>query len=381
MASENEWHADREAALDLILEATLRPEAWNDFIAHVCKVIGANSGAIAIRSSRPALELIDPVAATWSDEAVEAYLSHPREADPVAIDLTVSMFALRDGKSFITQELVDDKTYRRTPFFNDFADKFDIAYMTGVSVNIGADHFGTLMVYREDGSLVFGQHERRFIESLVKPLRIGFEARRRFKGAMLAHGVLSRLTIPMVTLDECGRVDYMNQAAEQLLRQGGVISISGDRLRTNRPDTTKVLQRMCHEAVRGGIPRQGKEFFLARTNGAPPLRLLILPLSYRVSDSLWGGDVPVAIFFFDAHEGTPPPDVTTRFRQSHGCTETEARVAVLYADGATSTQIAEQLKVSRETIKTHLKRVFDKTKVKNKTELAKLMQKLQAPLR
>jgi DNA-binding CsgD family transcriptional regulator/PAS domain-containing protein len=381
MASENEWHADREAALDLILEATLRPEAWNDFIAHVCKVIGANSGAIAIRSSQPALELIDPVAATWPGEAVEAYLTYPREADPVAIDLTVSMFAMREGKSFITQELLDDNNYRRTPFFNDFANKFDIAYMSGVSVNIGAGHFGTLMLYREDGSLAFGQHERRFIESLIKPLRIGLETRRRFKGSMVAHGVLSRLAIPVVTLDECGRVDYMNQAAVQLFRRGETVSITAGRIRTSRPDTTKTLQAMCREAVRGDISRQGREFLLERTEGAPPLRLLVLPLSYRLSDSLWGGDVPAAIFFFDAQEDAPWPDVSTRLRQAYGCTEAEARVAVLYADGATGPQIAEQLEVSSETVKTHLKKVFQKTRVKNKAELAMLIQKLRSPVR
>jgi DNA-binding CsgD family transcriptional regulator len=381
MASENEWHADREAALDLILEATLRPEAWNGFIAHVCKVVGASSGAIAIRSSQPALELIDPVAATWPDAAVEAYLTYPREADPVAIDLTVSMFALRNSKSFITQELLDDNAYRRTPFFNDFASKFDIAYMTGVSLDIGADHYGTLMLYREDGSPTFGQDARRFLESLAKPLQIGLDTRRRLKGNMVAHGVLSRLTIPVVTLDECGRVDYMNQAAEQLLRRGDTVSIKAGRIRTRTPDTTKKLQAVCREAVRGDISRQGHEFFLERANGSPPLRLLILPLSYRLSDSLWGGDVPVAIFFFDAQEEAPPSDASTILRQSHGCTEAEGRVAVLYADGATGPQIAGQLAVSSETIKTHLKKVFQKTRVRNKAELVKLIQKLGVPVR
>lgn len=381
MASENEWHVQREAALDLILEATLRPEAWNDFIGHVCKVVGANSGAIAIRSSKPALELIDPVAATWPDEAVEAYLAHPREADPVAIDLTLSMFAVRNGKSFITQELLDDDAYRQTPFFHDFASKFDITYMTGVSLDVGADHFGTLMLYREDGSPVFGQHERRFMESLIKPLRIGLETRRRLKGTMVAHGVLSRLAIPVVTLDECGRVDYMNQAADELFRRGDIVSIAGGRIRTNRPDTTKVLQTICREAVRGDISRQGRELFLERAGGSPPLRLSILPLSHRLSDSLWGGDVPAAIFFFDAQEDTPPADVSTRLRQSYGCTETEAKIAMRYADGAFKRKIAEQLDISVETVKTHLKRVFEKTRVENKAELAKLIQKLGSPVR
>jgi DNA-binding CsgD family transcriptional regulator len=380
LLSDNEWHAHRAEALDLVLEATLRPEAWNDFISHVCKVVGATSGAIAIRSASQTLELIDPVAATWPDEAVEAYLTYPREKDPVVVDLAVGMFALRNGRSFITQEMLDNKVYRETPFFREFARKFEIAYLAGVSVDVGSDHFGTLMIYREDGSRVFNRRERGFLESLAKPLRIGLETRRRFKGDTVAHGVLARLAIPVVTLDERGRVDYANEAAEQLFRCGDIASMSGGRIRTRRPDTTEALQALCLDAVRGDIPRQGRELFLDRSDGKPPLRLLILPLSYKVSDSLWGGEVPAAIFLFDTQEEAESPDVSIRIRQTYGCTETEARIAVLYADGATGGEIAGQLRVSTETIKTHLKRIFLKTRVKNKAELAKLIQKLRSPL-
>lgn len=381
MLSDNDWHAHRAEALDIILEATLRPEAWNDFISHVCKVVGATSGAIAIRSNKPMLELIDPVAATWPDAAVEAYLTHPRERDPVVVDLALGMFTLRNGKSFITQEILDDQAYRQTPFFNDFASKFEIAYLTGVSVDVGADHFGTFMIYREDGSPIFDQHERRFLESLVKPLRIGLETRRRLKGTLVGHGVLARLAIPVVTLDERGRVDYANQAAERLFRRGDAVSISGGRIRTRKPDITQALQALCLDAVRGDIPRQGRELFLERPDGALPLRLLFLPLSLELSDSLWGGEVPAAIFFFDTQEEHTPPDVSILLRQTYGCTEAEARVAVLYADGATGRQTAAQLDVGPETIKTHLKKIFEKTRVKNKAELVKLIQNLRSPLR
>jgi DNA-binding CsgD family transcriptional regulator/PAS domain-containing protein len=381
MTSDNDWQDHRAKAVELILEATLRPEAWNDFISHVCKVVGAASGAIAIRSSKPLLELIDPVAATWPDEAVEAYLTYPREQDPVVVDLAVGMFALRNGKSFVTQELLEDQAYRQTSFFNDFARKFDIAYLTGVSVDVGSDHFGTLMIYREDGSPIFDQHERRFVESLIHPLKIGLETRRRLKGTTVAHGLLARLAIPVVTLDERGRVDYSNQAAEQLFQRGDIVSMHGGRIRTRKPDTTQALQALCLDAVRGDISPQGCELFLERPGGAPPLRLLFLPLSHRLSDSLWGGEVPAAIFFFDAQEEPTPPDVCPLLRQTFGCTETEARVAVLYAGGATGKQTAEQLGVGAETIKSHLKKIFEKTRVKNKAELVALIQKLRSPLR
>ena len=51
---------------------------------------------------------------------------------------------------------------------------------------------------------------------------------------------------------------------------------------------------------------------------------------------------------------------TTQLRESHDLTETETRVAVLYAVGVTPQHIAEQLGVSRATVLARLKDIFRK---------------------
>lgn len=51
-------------------------------------------------------------------------------------------------------------------------------------------------------------------------------------------------------------------------------------------------------------------------------------------------------------------------------TESERRVAALVADGLSNPEIAEQLVVSRETVKTHLANIFAKLGVTSRRELA-----------
>ncbi len=161
------------------------------------------------------------------------------------------------------------------------------------------------------------------------------------------------------------------------------MSVSQGRICTSDPSTTRELQELCSNAVRGDILKQGRELLLRRSNGEPPLRLLVLPLSCSLSDSLWGGDIPVAVFFFDAvrGDGDKRQDVTPILCNSYKCTLAEARNAMLYADGATAVQVGDMVGIDPETVKTHLKHARRKLGVKNKAELAQLIQTLRSPVR
>jgi DNA-binding NarL/FixJ family response regulator len=59
----------------------------------------------------------------------------------------------------------------------------------------------------------------------------------------------------------------------------------------------------------------------------------------------------------------PPP--------SDGLTTREREVALLVADGLRSREVAERLGIASQTVKSHLKTIFDKLGVRNRVELAR----------
>jgi DNA-binding CsgD family transcriptional regulator len=59
----------------------------------------------------------------------------------------------------------------------------------------------------------------------------------------------------------------------------------------------------------------------------------------------------------------PPP--------SDGLTQREREVALLVADGLRSREVAERLGIASQTVKSHLKTIFDKLGVRNRVELAR----------
>jgi DNA-binding CsgD family transcriptional regulator len=69
---------------------------------------------------------------------------------------------------------------------------------------------------------------------------------------------------------------------------------------------------------------------------------------------------------------------TAWFMDGFGLTQAEARVAIAVAMGLNIPEVARQIGLSPNTVKTHLRRVFDKTGTARQAELARLMALLGA---
>jgi DNA-binding CsgD family transcriptional regulator len=76
---------------------------------------------------------------------------------------------------------------------------------------------------------------------------------------------------------------------------------------------------------------------------------------------LWREPMPEA-----APAGEVPPPST-----SDGLTQREREVALLVADGLRSREVADRLGIASQTVKSHLKTIFDKLGVRNRVELAR----------
>jgi DNA-binding CsgD family transcriptional regulator len=83
------------------------------------------------------------------------------------------------------------------------------------------------------------------------------------------------------------------------------------------------------------------------------------------------GDVPVVATFNILNGAVAIP--TASFVHIFGLTPAEAKVAAYCRMGLRVNEIAAQLKVSRETVRTELAHIFAKTGVSSQTELAALL--------
>jgi len=68
------------------------------------------------------------------------------------------------------------------------------------------------------------------------------------------------------------------------------------------------------------------------------------------------------------HPPPPPFEPNTRARQTLGISDRELEVLQLLASGQSNKEIASQLQVSPNTVKTHVTRLFEKLDVRRRTE-------------
>jgi DNA-binding CsgD family transcriptional regulator len=65
------------------------------------------------------------------------------------------------------------------------------------------------------------------------------------------------------------------------------------------------------------------------------------------------------------------PEPVAAAASGDGLTQREREVALLVADGLRSREVAERLGIASQTVKSHLKTIFDKLGVRNRVELAR----------
>ena len=113
-------------------------------------------------------------------------------------------------------------------------------------------------------------------------------------------------------------------------------------------------------------------------DAGPPCLALVAPLRGGVVDTLHqqgmrtGGAV---VFVVTRPRGGLAADILSRL---YGLTPAESRVAVQLGQGEPAPAVARTLGVSVNTVKTHMRRIFDKTGVNRQAEFAGLMARLQA---
>ena len=154
-----------------------------------------------------------------------------------------------------------------------------------------------------------------------------------------------------------------NAAGKVMLDRGDGMERVGDRLRCVAATADGALQRAVAEARMGrrGLARGGSDVVVAPRREGRPLMVFVMALP--------GGGAAV-LARDPEHQG---PHVEELLQRLFELTPTEARVAVRVAQGEAPAEVAAVLGIAVATVRTHLKRVFDKTSTTGQAQVVRLV--------
>jgi DNA-binding CsgD family transcriptional regulator len=207
----------------------------------------------------------------------------------------------------------------------------------------------------------------------ISPFNAGVELDRDCPGRAADPTVqlLDLLSVAIMLVDAEGGVLFANRYAEELLGAGDGLFLEQGCLAAVQADETVRLRDLIAGAAtrRGAATRpQTGALQISRPQHGSPLSLVAIPLAGANRDA---AQAKVALFCHDPTRACTPP--IALLEQLYGLTPCEARLARHLLCGEDLRQAAQELSVSLNTARSHLKHVFQKTGATRQADLLHLL--------
>jgi DNA-binding CsgD family transcriptional regulator/PAS domain-containing protein len=363
-----------ESLIQRIYKAAVHGAGWVTFLA---------SFASALDCTHPSLYLADTKNRDGSMEislglddtqrrAYKEYYAHRNVWIQGARPL------LRPGSIRSSEQVCSRQEFLRSEWYADFCRP--LGWTRGIGATIL--HDGTMTVnvgaFSGVGRPEYTQEDFALVRELMPHLQRALRMQQQL-AASRAHGqaleaVLHGLSTPALLVAQDGTVLFMNAGAERLIRTSDGLVVTAGQLKALLPDDTASLCARIAGAAQtsaGQARKSGGTLRISRPYGRGTLDALVSPLPSREDDWLVRKPAVAAVFLTDRYGVVVSEDLA--LARQHGLTATEAKVAMTIARGLPGKQVCRELNISYNTLKTHLRHIYAKTRVKRQCDLVRLL--------
>lgn len=361
-------NAERLAAAGRRLgDAVIDPTLWPQIIDEVCAAAGATGGALLQSDIRTP----DIPRTASVDHCFRYYFATGWQTRDTRAERSLPL--LMRGQPVVTdQNIVTPEEMRRLDFYNECALPFGLPWFAGIGLWAGSALWA-MVIQRTWQQGPFEPHETRIL-ALLAPRLTETATLSKAVGRAALSGITNALKMlehPALALDRLGFVLDANAAAQQIFDDE--IFIRNRRLTVRDHQASQALKALTDrlQTTSDAAPLPVPPIVVRRAVKRP-LVLRVLPVAGPARTPFLGARVLLVFSDLDRRPA-PAPSVLS---QAFGLSRAETRVAALLATGTSIAQAAEQLRLSRATIRNQLKAVFTKTATRRQSELVALLSRL-----
>ncbi len=353
-----------------IYDAAMDTALWPVFMKRLTRSLNAPSGLLRVQdlqSKEVGVYITHGLDPGFQQQYKEYYIHR----DP----LIPAIAAHKTGAIVQTVTLMP-KSFRKTEFYNDYAGPQGMEHVTGCCLVKNNTRVAIIGVHRPDRAGCYEPHELALLDLLVphlqRALQINHHLLQLTGKADAACNILHRLPIGIILVDASGRPVFINSQAETMVAEGNGLTISSDGLQAPTWADTQALHKLIFEACQSS-QKTGGVLSISSSSSSKPLSILVTPINNENEFGLGIDLSQVAAALFIGAAGQQLDFSLEVLSHLYGLTRAEARLAGALANGHSLEKIAEQFKVSKNTIRSQLMSCFQKTGVNRQTELVKLI--------
>ncbi len=361
--------------IESIYDAAIAPEKLTYALQRTVELFDVTSGGIRHYDvARKHGRMIATVGI--STDGLERYERDQHASNP----LTPGYLMFRECEPITHTMVIDDDDFIRTPFYRDWVEPQGWRWNLAVVLRRAVADLHTMTIMAPAGRGCFDEDDRALMALLAphfrKAITIAGILDSAQQKAMSLSETLDLLSLGAVVVDGDMRIVHANAAAEVELKARAAIARIGDRLHAVDAATDARLAEDIALCLDGGSARD-----LALPVRAEPERGLVahvLPLRDRGRD--YGLDLAgQAVVFFKSREAAIAPPLRA-LTERYSLTGSELQVLMGLLNGADPQATADRLGVAVSTVRTHLHRLFQKTRTTTQSELVRTVTALIPPI-
>lgn len=182
--------------------------------------------------------------------------------------------------------------------------------------------------------------------------------------------VFDQLSVGVVLLDHSARIVFANDAAQSLSQDGSPLRLHAH-VTSHCAEHARRLGDLIRSALAGTATRT---MSLPAAGGGRLLMIMVSPVHGADMSRLDVRRLQAAAAMMLICDPDRPSHIPAGWiTEAYGLTVAEVRVALAIAAGTTIPNTARRLNVSANTVKTHLRHVYDKTGTNSQAALSRLM--------
>lgn len=364
-----------------LYEAAADPQQWNRFVVQFYSAMDSTRGVLTATADDPALTKV--FLEGYTDSERQDYADYYFQHDEV-LRAGLRSILKRSHWTGPLEEIYSYKRLESTEIYNDYYRALDMHYASCVMVGATGPYLALGMAaWRPKEAGPFSPEQLRLVELLTPHLKKAFSLQAQLSAAKMEarmfHAALDAAAVAVTALAADGQILAASLPAEQMMREADVLLRRGGRLIASDPRKNAVLGMLIDRAARvSGVDLVGTGGSSVIPGGSTLLpvpgkihgyQVQVLPVR---ATSAGSGRSP-AVLVFVADPGTLMRDRSQVLKDLYNLSPHELRLSAQFLRGKELKQAADEMKLTYETTRFHLKQIFRKTNTSRQTELLRLL--------
>jgi len=362
-----------------IYDAALDPSLWSDVLGKAGRFVGGPVAAIFAKSPTALTGTVYYHSGGKDPSYRQLYFDKYIKFDPT----TTAQYFSEVGQPMAVADIMPYQEFLETRFYKEWVQPQGMVDAVTAVLDKSVTSAALFAVFRYQSDGVVDDETRQRMRLIVPHIRravlIGRLVDLRVADAAGLADTLDGLSAAMCVVDPDGRIVHANAACHVLIDAGDFLSAIRGRIVAREAKVDQTLRELFAAAGAGAaIGTRGIALPLVARDGSHYVAH-VLPLTSgarRLAGIAYSATAALFICRVAA-EVRSPPEVIAR---AYNLTPTELRVLLAIVDVGGVPESAVALGIAESTVKTHLGRLFVKTRARRQADLVKIVTGFASPL-